>query len=82
MVWLTDERRYALFPAVTIVRDPLSDAQKRKLGNKYDLINLFLETYNSVWFENEELADTTSRKSEKFESVDLSEMPLLEGKEK
>ena len=60
----------------------LSDAQKRKLGNKYDLINLFLETYNSVWFENEELADTTSRKSEKVESVDLSEMPLLEGKEK
>ena len=60
----------------------LSDAQKRKLGNKYDLINLFLETYNSVWFENEELADTTSRKSEKVESVDLSEMSLLEGKEK
>ena len=33
-----------------------SDAQKRNLGNKYDPINLFLETYNhDVWFENEVL---------------------------
>ena len=47
----------------------LSDAQKRKLGNKYDPINLFLETYNyDNWFENEE-------------SVDLSDMPPLEGDE-
>ena len=30
---------------------PLSDAEKRKLGNKHDLINLFLKTYNYyVWF--------------------------------
>ena len=41
----------------------LSDAQKRKLGNKYDPINLFLETYNyDAWFENERSTDTTSRK--------------------
>ena len=27
---------------------------KKQLGNKYDPINLFLETYNyDVWFENE-----------------------------
>ena len=31
----------------------LSDKKKRKLGNKYDPINLFLETYNyDDWFEN------------------------------
>ena len=37
----------------------LSDIKKRKLSNKYDPINLFLETYNYyVWFENEESADT------------------------
>ena len=39
------------------------------MGNKYDPINLFLETYNcDNWFENEE-------------SVDLSDMPPLEGDE-
>ena len=33
----------------------LSDARKRKFGNKYDPINLFLETHNyNTWFENEE----------------------------
>ena len=39
----------------------LSDAQKRNLGNKYDPINLFLDTYDyNVWFENEKSTDTTS----------------------
>ena len=39
----------------------LSDIKKRK-SNKYDPINLFLETYNYyVWFENEESADMTRR---------------------
>ena len=38
----------------------LSDAHKRKLDNKYDPINLFLETYNyNVSFENQKLADKT-----------------------
>ena len=37
----------------------LSDNKKRKLGNKYDSGNLFLETYNyDHWFKIEELADT------------------------
>ena len=37
----------------------LSDNKKRKLGNKYDSGNLFLETYNyDPWFKIEELADT------------------------
>ena len=59
-----------------------SDARKKELGNKYNPINLFLETYNyDVWFENEELIDTTSRKSDKEESVDLSDMLSLEGDE-
>ena len=40
----------------------LSDIKKRKLSNKYDPINLFLETYNYyVWFGNEESADMTRR---------------------
>ena len=31
----------------------LSDNKKRKLGNKYDPIILFLETYNyDDWFQN------------------------------
>ena len=55
----------------------LSDVQKRKLGNKYDPINLILETYNyDVWFENEESVDNT-RKIDKKESVDLSDRPPL-----
>ena len=49
------------------------------MGNKYDPINLFLETYNyNVWFENEESTDTTSRKSDEDESVDLHDMLPLE----
>ena len=33
----------------------LSDVKKRKLGNKYDRINLFLEGYNyDVWLESEQ----------------------------
>ena len=45
------------------------------MGNKYDPIYLFLETYNyDVWLENEESTD-------KEESTDLSPMPALEGDE-
>ena len=45
------------------------------------LYNLFNESYNyDVWFENKEWADTT-RKSDKKESADLSDMPPLEGDE-
>ena len=52
------------------------------MDNKYNPINLFLEIYNyNIWFENEKLADTTSRKSDKGESVHLSDMPPLEGDE-
>ena len=53
----------------------------KRLGNKYDPVNLFPETYNyDVWFENEESVGTT-RKSDRKESVDLSGMPPLEGNE-
>ena len=53
----------------------LLDDKKRKLGNKYDPVNLFLvETYNyDDWFKNEKLTDTT-RKIDKEES----DMPPLE----
>ena len=55
---------------------------KKELGDKYNLINLFLETYNyDVWFKNEEWTDTTQRKSDTKESVDLSDMHPLEGDE-
>ena len=69
--------------------------QKRKLGNKYDPINLFLETNNyHNLFENEESADTTRKRdkeevadtvweSHNEESVDLLDMPppKLDGEE-
>ena len=59
----------------------LSDYKKIKLGYKYDAANLFLETYNyEGLLKNEELSDTT-RKSDKEESVDLSDIPPLEGEE-
>ena len=55
---------------------------KKELGNKYNPTNLFLETYNyNVWLENEELTNTTSEKSYKEESVDLSDMSPLEDDE-
>ena len=55
----------------------LSDNKKRKLGNQYNLVDLFLETYNyDDWFKNEELADKT-KKSDKEKSVDLSDMQPL-----
>ena len=64
----------------------LQDAIKRKLSNKYDPANIFLETYNHVWFENEEPNNKT--KSEKLadatkgeKSTDLLPMPVLEGDE-
>ena len=48
----------------------LSDAQKKDLGNNYNPINLFLETYNyDSWFENKELYDTTTTESDKEESI-------------
>ena len=54
----------------------LSDAKKRKLGDKYDPESLFLETYDySVWSENKEEA------TDKEDSEDLSDMPPLEGDE-
>ena len=54
--------------------------EKIELGNKYGPINLFLGTYNyDNWFENEESAETTSEKSNKEESVDLSDMSPVEG---
>ena len=57
----------------------VSDGKKGKLGNKYDPINLFLETYNyNVWFENEESSDAT-KTDEK--STDLPPMPPLESDE-
>ena len=53
--------------------------KKTKLGNKFDPVNLLMETYNyEDWFKNEESTDTT-RASGKEESVDLSDMPTLEG---
>ena len=59
----------------------LPNAKREELGNKYDPANLFLETYNyDPWFQNEELSDTTI-KSGKEESIDLSDMPPLEGDE-
>ena len=55
---------------------------KKELGNKYNSINIFIETfYNGAWFQNEKSTDTTSRKSDKKESVDLSHMPSLQGDE-
>ena len=46
-----------------------SNNKKRKLGNKYDPTNLFLEIHSyDEWFQNEE-------------SVDLSHMSPLEGDE-
>ena len=42
----------------------LSDAETRNLCNKYDPTNLFFENYDyDIWFENEESADTTLKKS-------------------
>ena len=52
------------------------------LGNKYNSINLFFESYNyEIWFENEESTVITSRKSDKEESIDVSDMSPLEGDE-
>ena len=58
----------------------VSDA-KKELGDKYNPVNLFREAYNyDHWSENEESTDAT-RKSDKKESADLSNMPLLEDDE-
>ena len=53
--------------------------KKRKLGNKYDPVDLFLEACNyDVWFESEELSDIP-KSDEK--STDLLSMSSLEGDE-
>ena len=55
---------------------------KKDLVNKYNLINLFLKTYNyNSWFESEESYDTTSRKSHKEELTDIPPLPSLDGDE-
>ena len=49
--------------------------KEKKIEPKYDSRKLFLEAYNYIdWLENEESAN-------KDESVDLSDMPPLEGDE-
>ena len=59
----------------------LPDAKRNKMERNYNPIDLFLKTYNyDIWFETEETSDTT-RKSDKEESVNLSDMPPLEGDE-
>ena len=67
--------------------------RKRRLGNKYDPISLFLETYDyDAWFENKESTDIRkkrdkeestdrTRKSDKEQYVDLSVMLPLEANE-
>ena len=58
-----------------------SDNKKRNFGNKFENINLFLGPYNyDDWPENKESTDTT-RKSDKEESVDLSDMSSLKDEE-
>ena len=48
----------------------------KRLGNKYDPTNFFLEKYDYInWFEDEKLDGTTSRTSVKEEF----DMPPLEG---
>ena len=48
----------------------------KRLGNKYDPTNFFLEKYDYInWFEDEKLDGTTSRTSVKEEL----DMPPLEG---
>ena len=50
------------------------------MGNKYDTINLFLETcHYDVWFEKEDSTNTTSRNSDKDKSMDSYDMPPLKG---
>ena len=40
----------------------LSDNKKKKFGNKWDPVNLFLETYNYAdWLKIEESANTTRK---------------------
>ena len=54
--------------------------KKSKLGNKHDLVHLFLVDIHDYdnWYENEELVDT-KRKSDKEESVHLTDIPPLGG---
>ena len=54
---------------------------KKELGNKYNPINLFLETCNyDFWFWNEESTDTTKNSSNE-ESADLYGTPPLKDDE-
>ena len=51
------------------------------MGNIYNPVDLFIQTCNyDIWFQSEELSNTT-RKSDKENSADLSNMPPLEGDE-
>ena len=62
----------------------LPDAERTNMEHRYKPKKLFLEAYNyDDWFENEKSTDTTSRKSDKEEPVDLSNIPPppLEGDE-
>ena len=56
----------------------LSDVKRKKIESKYDPTSLLFETCNYTRrFQNEELTDTT-RKSDKEDFLDLSDMPSLE----
>ena len=56
----------------------LSDANKRKLGDKYDPEKLFLEGYDySVWSENKEESTDKEESTGKEESTDVPPIPPL-----
>ena len=62
----------------------LSDAERKKMNNKFKPKKLFIEGYSyNDWYENVELPDKEKSSdeglSDKEESVDLSDMLPLEG---
>ena len=60
----------------------LTVAKQKNTECKYDPTNLFLEENScDSWFENEESSDLT-RKTDKEERLDLSDMLQLEGDKK
>ena len=59
----------------------LLDTRGKKWILSIILLIYFLKHSYDNWFQNEESDDTTSRKSDKEESADLSDMPPLEGNE-
>ena len=52
----------------------------RKLSNKYDPINLFLETYSYVWFEKEASTDTKTKSDAKVNQQNLKFCVLIYNK--